>query len=170
MGEGTRVWAFAHVMEGAVVGRACNICDHTFVEAGARIGDGVVVKNGVQVWDGVTLEDRVFVGPNATFTNDLRPRAGRGGFDLVPTRVCRGATIGAGATVVCGATIGESAFVAAAALVVGDVPAHAFMAGAPARRRGWVCECARTLGPDLACACGRRYRLADEKSGLEPAS
>jgi acetyltransferase-like isoleucine patch superfamily enzyme len=169
VGSGTRVWAFAHVMKGAVIGRDCNICGHSFVEAGARLGDGVVVKNGVQIWDGVRLEDQVFVGPNATFTNDLRPRAEAADFELVPTRVRRGASIGANATVVCGSTIGESAFVAAGAVVTNDVAAHALMAGNPARRVGWVCVCAKRLGDDLACACGRRYRLVDEGGGLEPA-
>lgn len=169
VGPGTRVWAFAHVLPGAVVGAGCNLCDHTYVEGGAVIGDNVTVKNGVQVFDGVTLEDDVFVGPNATFTNDLRPRAfvkkDRSAF--LPTVVRQGATVGANATVVCGVQIGEEAFVAAGAVVTRDVPAHAFVAGAPAVRKGWVCWCAERLGDDLTCpACGRRYRLVDETTGL----
>src|SRR5438552_297505 len=75
VGPGTRVWAFAHVLAGAVIGRSCNICDHVFIEGGVRVGDRVTVKSGVQLWNGVTLEDDVFVGPNATFTNDLFPRS-----------------------------------------------------------------------------------------------
>ena len=75
IGEDTRVWAFAHVMKGAVIGSHCNICDHSFVESNVHIGDNVTIKNGVSVWDGVTLENNVFVGPNAVFTNDLNPRA-----------------------------------------------------------------------------------------------
>jgi len=170
VGAGTRVWAFAHVMAGARVGRDCNIGGGCFVEAGAVVGDRCVIKNGVQLWEGVHLADAVFVGPNATFTNDLRPRAGRpgGGFDLVETRVASGATIGANATIVCGAAIGEHAFVAAGAVVSRDVPAHALVAGAPARRVGWVCVCASRLDADLACACGRSYRLVDDRRGLAP--
>ena len=170
VGAGTRVWAFAHVMAGAVVGRNCNICGLSFIEDGAILGDGVVVKNGVQVWDGVELESDVFVGPNATFTNDLRPRAARSlpPSEFVPTRVRQGASLGANVTVVCGHVIGRHAFVAAGAVVTRDVPAHALVAGNPARRMAWVCECGLSLADDLACSCGRGYRLVDEQQGLEP--
>ena len=131
VGGGTRVWAFAHVMAGAVVGVDCNICGHSFIETGAVVGDRVVIKNGVQVWDGVTLEDDVFVGPNATFTNDPTPRANRprGQVVLLPTRVMAGATLGANATVLCGTTIGAFAFVAAGAVVTRGVAAHALVVG-----------------------------------------
>lgn len=163
VGSGTRVWAFAHVMPGAVVGSDCNVCDHAFVETGARVGDRVTIKNAVLLWDGVTVEDDVFIGPNAVFTNDLRPRAARERalVRLTPTTVRRGATIGANATVVCGTTIGPHAFVAAGAVVLRDVPAHALVAGNPARRVGWVCECGERLDGELGCGCGRRYRRDD---------
>jgi UDP-2-acetamido-3-amino-2,3-dideoxy-glucuronate N-acetyltransferase len=161
VGPGTRVWAFAHVLPGAVVGADCNICDHAFIEGGARLGDRVTVKNAVLVWDGVTVEDEVFLGPGMVFTNDLNPRSiikkGREGF--VPTVVRRGATIGANATIVCGVTIGEHAFVAAGAVVTRNVPAHALVAGNPARPKGWMCSCATRLGEDLRCPCGRQYAL-----------
>jgi len=171
---GTRVWAFAHVMAGARVGRDCNICGHSFVEDGAVLGNGVVIKNGVQVWRGVTLEDHVFVGPNATFTNDLRPRAARPRAEVTvsETLVKRGASLGANCTVVCGHVVGQEAFVAAGAVVASDVPPNAMMVGNPARRVGWVCGCGEGLPDHLACSCGRRYRLADdddEALGLEPA-
>jgi UDP-2-acetamido-3-amino-2,3-dideoxy-glucuronate N-acetyltransferase len=172
VGPGTRVWAFAHVMEGAVVGAGCNIGDHAFVEAGARLGDRVTVKNAVLVWDRVTIEDEVFLGPNAVFTNDLTPRAARRKSldEFLPTLVRRGATVGANATVVCGTTIGEHAFVAAGAVVSRDVPAYALVAGNPARRVGWVCACGERLDAALSCGCGRSYRLAGlEGEGLEPA-
>ena len=173
VGVNTRVWAFAHVMAGAVVGVDCNICGHSFVEGGARLGDRVVVKNGVQVWDRVTLEDDVFIGPNATFTNDLDPRAAfkKSPEAFLPTLVRRGATIGANATIVCGTTLGEGCFVAAGAVVTRDVPAYALVAGVPARATGWVCACGEGLGApsggEVECSCGRRYREAGS-AGLEP--
>lgn len=171
VGRGTRVWAWAHVLPGAVVGTDCNVCDHVFVEGGARVGNNVTIKNGVQIWDLVTVEDDVFIGPNATFTNDLRPRAflNRPSSELLPTVVRRGATIGANATVVCGTTIGPESFVAAGAVVTGDVAGHGFVVGNPGRRVGWVCTCASRLPASLVCDdCGRRFRLVDEHAGLEP--
>jgi acetyltransferase-like isoleucine patch superfamily enzyme len=171
IGPGTRVWAFAHVMQGAHVGAGCNLGDHVFVETGAWIGDRVTVKNQVLVWDRVTLEEEVFVGPGVVFTNDLRPRVRfrTPAEAFLPTRVARGASIGANATIRCGVTVGANAFVAAGGVVVRDVPPHALVAGNPARRIGWVCACAETLGSDLTCRCGRRYRLAvDGAAGLVP--
>lgn len=167
IGARTRVWAFAHVMEGARVGSDCNIGDHAFIESGARVGDRVTVKNCVLVWDRVTIEDDVFLGPNMVFTNDLRPRTAFKNPDaFLPTLVKRGASIGANATIVCGITIGEGAFVGAGSVVLRDVPAHALVVGNPARRIGWACACGETLAPNLACACGRCYRLVDSSAGL----
>jgi acetyltransferase-like isoleucine patch superfamily enzyme len=162
VGAGTRVWAFAHVLAGAVVGRDCNICDHTFIEGGARIGDRVTLKNGVSVWTGVVLDDDVFVGPNAVFTNDSVPRAApycTARENLSWTLVERGATIGANATVVCGVTIGEHAFVGAGAVVTRSVPAHALVVGVPGEPVGWMCRCGLRVEPDVTCDCGRRYEL-----------
>ena len=172
VGSGTKVWAFAHVMEGAVVGQGCNICGGAFIETGAVIGDRVTVKNNVLVWDKVTVADEVFLGPGVVFTNDLDPRAGfkKDAEQFLPTVVRHGATIGANATIVCGTTIGESAFVGAGSVIVDDVPAHALVVGNPARRVGWACACGTRLGDDLACACGRRYVVAAGADGLEPAS
>ena len=146
VGTGTRVWAFAHVLDGAVVGADCNIGDHAFIEGGARLGSRVTVKNAVLVWDGVTIGDDVFLGPNMIFTNDLHPRAfgSRDPATFTPTTVCTGATIGANATIVCGVTIGQYAFVAAGAVVVRDVAPYELVAGNPARHIGWVCRCGRT--------------------------
>jgi acetyltransferase-like isoleucine patch superfamily enzyme len=168
VGPRTRIWAFAHVLPGAEVGADCNVGDHAFIEGGARLGDRVTVKNAVLVWDRVSVEDEVFLGPNMVFTNALYPRAGfkKAREQLLPTLVRRGATVGANATVVCGVTIGRHAFVAAGAVVVHDVADHALVAGNPARRAGWMCACGQRLDEDLACACGRRYRLVDETAGL----
>ena len=113
IGEGTRIWAFAHVLPGAVIGANCNICDNTFIENDVEIGDRVTIKCGVQLWDGVTLEDDVFVGPNVTFTNDRMPRSRQRPEAFARTTVCAGASIGANATILPGVTIGRSAMVGA---------------------------------------------------------
>jgi acetyltransferase-like isoleucine patch superfamily enzyme len=170
VGQGTRVWAFAHVMKGARVGARCNLGEGVFVEGGVVIGDDVTVKNGVALYDGVTVEDEAFLGPHAVFTNDLRPRSGRfkrPPTKFSPTRIGRGATIGANATVICGHVIGEYAMIAAGAVVTTDVAPHALVAGVPARRLGFVCACGETLPRSLTCRCGRRYRRAG--AGLAPA-
>lgn len=138
LGSGTRVWAFAHVLPGAVIGEECNICDHVFIENDVRVGNRVTVKCGVQLWDGVTLEDDVFVGPNATFTNDLFPRSRQAPVEFARTVVRRGASIGANATLLAGISIGENAMVGAGAVVTKDVPANAIVLGNPARVRGFV--------------------------------
>jgi len=169
VGSGTRVWAFAHVLPGAVVGRDCNICDGAFVENEVVLGDNVTVKNNVLLFNGVTCENDVFLGPGVIFTNDLRPRAHRklGADDLLPTLVREGATLGAGVVVVCGTTIGANAFAAAGAVVTRDVPAHAFVAGNPARQKGWVCRCGARLNDALACPdCGAQHSLVSESKGL----
>jgi UDP-2-acetamido-3-amino-2,3-dideoxy-glucuronate N-acetyltransferase len=163
IGEGTRIWAFAHVMQAATIGRNCNICDHAFVESNVVIGDGVTIKNGVAIWDGVTLGDHVFVGPNAVFTNDLNPRAEvkKGHDQFVPTNIQEGATIGANATIVCGVTLGRYAFVGAGAVVIRDVPPYGLVVGNPARQIGYMCECGETLPESTVCVCGNRFESAE---------
>jgi acetyltransferase-like isoleucine patch superfamily enzyme/dTDP-4-dehydrorhamnose 3,5-epimerase-like enzyme len=133
IGRGTRVWAFAHVLPGAVIGEDCNICDHTFVENDVIVGNRVTLKCGVQLWDGVRIEDDVFVGPNATFTNDPFPRSGRHLAAYPPTVVRAGASIGANATILPGVTVGPGAMVGAGAVVTRSVPANALVVGNPAR-------------------------------------
>lgn len=156
VGEGTRIWAFSHVLPGAKIGKNCNLGEQVFVENEAVIGNGCTIKNGVQIWDKVTLEDDVFVGPNATFTNDLRPRAFRkiGSDQFHPTLVKKGATIGANATIVCGVTIGEYAMVGAGAVVTRDVPPHALVLGNPAEVKASLCYCGETTKQGRYCeAC-----------------
>ena len=133
IGSGTRIWAFAHVLEGATLGRDCNICDHVFIENKVTLGDRVTVKSGVQLWDGIHAEDDVFIGPNATFCNDPFPRS-KAYIEAYPeTRLRRGASIGANATILSGVTIGRHAMVGAGAVVTTNVPAHAVVVGNPAR-------------------------------------
>ena len=169
VGEGTRVWAFAHVLPGARVGRDCNICDGAFVEDGAVLGDRVTVKNGTLVFRGVTCEDEVFLGPNVLFTNDLRPRAGTRA-DPVPTTVRRGASLGAGTVVVCGTEIGEYAFAGAGSVVTRDVAAYSFVAGNPAGHKGWVCRCGARLDGLTCPTCGEGYLLDVTGTILSPRS
>ena len=133
IGEGTRIWQYVVILPGAVIGRDCNICSHCFIENKVIVGDRVTVKCGVQLWDGVTLEDDVFIGSNATFTNDLEPRSRNLEPTLLPTSVKKGASIGANATILPGLTIGEGAMVGAGAVVTKDVPPGTVVVGNPAR-------------------------------------
>lgn len=132
IGENTRIWAFVHVLPGARIGADCNICDNVFIENDVTIGDRVTIKCGVQIWDGIRLEDDVFVGPNATFTNDARPRSKQYPEKFLQTVVKKGASIGANATILPGLTIGSNAMVGAGAVVTKSVPSNAIVVGNPA--------------------------------------
>lgn len=132
IGHGTSVWQFVVVLPGAQIGVDCNICSHCFIEDDVVIGDRVTIKSGVQVWNGLRIEDDVFIGPNATLTNDLFPRS-KQEFELLQTIIRRGATIGANATILPGITVGEFAMVGAGAVVTRDVPDHTIVIGNPAR-------------------------------------
>lgn len=131
--ESSNVWQFCVVLPGAKIGERVNICSHCFVENDVKIGNDVTVKCGVQLWDGVELEDGVMVGSNVTFTNDRYPRSKNKDWTLLRTRVCKGATIGAGSTILPGITIGEKAFIAAGSVVTQDIPAGEIWMGSPAK-------------------------------------
>ena len=171
IGPGTRIWAWAHVMEGARVGADCNIGEQCFIEKGAVLGDRVTVKNGVAVWEGVTAEDDVFLGPNVALTNDLRPRSKIYHARVARTLLKRGASIGANATLLCGITVGEHAMVGAGAVVTRDVPAHGLVVGNPARLTGHVCACGERLrvrARTAACSsCGRKYSMTSARKVVE---
>lgn len=179
IGAGTSIWHGAHVMAGARIGEDCIVGQNVFIGGTAQIGRGCKIQNNVNIYDGVILEDFVFCGPSMTFTNLSSPLprsaiARRGAYQV--TRVRRHASIGANAVVVCGHELGEACFVAAGATVISDVAAYALVAGNPARRIGWVCECGGRLnfdGAHAACeasyeidgvahACGRRYEQHGE--------
>ncbi|UXN66763.1 WxcM-like domain-containing protein (plasmid) [Phyllobacterium sp. A18/5-2] len=132
VGNGTRVWAFAHVLPAAVIGENCNICDNVFIENDVIVGNNVTIKCGVQVWDGIRIGDNVFIGPNATFTNDKFPRSKAYPDEFLQTVVEASASIGANATILPGITIGRSAMIGAGAVVTKSVPANAVVVGNPA--------------------------------------
>ena len=132
------MWAFAHILPGAVLGEDCNVCDHVFVENDVRVGDRVTIKSGVQLWDGLRIADDVFIGPNATFSNDKFPRSRQHQAAVLQTHVGRGASIGGGAVLLPGVSIGAEAMVGAGAVVTRDVPPKAVVSGNPARIVGYV--------------------------------
>jgi UDP-2-acetamido-3-amino-2,3-dideoxy-glucuronate N-acetyltransferase len=167
LGEGCRVWHFAHICGGARIGERCSFGQNVFVGNDVSIGNNVKVQNNVSIYDAVTLEDDVFCGPSMVFTNVYNPRSAIARkSEYRNTLVKRGATLGANCTVVCGVSIGEFAFIGAGAVVNRDVAPYALMLGVPARRRGWMCVCGVQLPPDggavVCSACGARYVLTAE--------
>lgn len=170
IGEGTKVWHFAHILKDCEIGPNCTIGQNVMIGPSVRVGDSCKVQNNVSLYEGVVLEDGVFCGPSCVFANVNNPRASvERKNEFRKTLVRRGATIGANATIICGHELGEYSFIAAGAVVTGDVPAYALMAGVPARRIGWMSRAGERLGADLVCPRdGSRYRLvADDR--LEPA-
>jgi acetyltransferase-like isoleucine patch superfamily enzyme/dTDP-4-dehydrorhamnose 3,5-epimerase-like enzyme len=180
VGDGTRVWAFAHVLPGARIGADCNICDHVFVENDVVVGDRVTVKCGVQLWDGLRVADDVFIGPNVSFSNDKYPKSKEyASRVLLQTHIGRGASIGGGAAILPGLRIGARAMVGAGSVVTHDVPARAIVSGNPARIVGYADATRRAReahpsfggaeGEAVATSVGRvtlhRFRRVDDLRG-----
>ncbi|HET9645325.1 MAG TPA: acyltransferase [Burkholderiaceae bacterium] len=178
LGEGTRVWHFAHVCAGARIGSHCSLGQGVYVGNDVLIGDNVRIQNNVSVYDAVTLENDVFCGPSMVFTNVINPRAAVSRKHAYKrTLVKQGATLGANCTIVCGVTIGRWAFIGAGAVVTSDVPEFALMVGVPARRIGWMSRHGERLdlppfidaGAEREAACaatGERYLLRGEVCAL----
>ena len=122
IGSGTTIWQFCLVLEKAEIGKNCNISFNVFIENDVVIGDNVTIKSGVQVWDGLRIEENVFIGPNATFTNDLLPRSKHYPEKFAETQIRKGASIGANATILAGIEIGEYAMIGAGSVVTKNVP------------------------------------------------
>ena len=133
IGEGSKVWQFVVILKGAQIGRDCNICAHVLVEGDVVVGDRVTVKSGVQLWDGLRVGNDVFIGPNATFTNDRFPRSKIYTKSFLQTVIEDGASIGAGAVILPGVRIGMQAMVGAGAVVTRDVAPGSLVMGNPAR-------------------------------------
>jgi len=169
IGDSTQVWHFCHLMPGARVGRRCILGQNVFLASHVVVGDDCRIQNNVSLYDGTTLEDDVFLGPSCVLTNVENPRAQIRRRDLFsPTRLRRGATVGANATIVCGVTVGRYAFIGAGAVVTRDVPDYALILGVPGKRRGWMSRHGHKLAAPNAeglFTCpesGYRYRLTDD--------
>ena len=168
IGQGTKIWHFAHILGGTKIGERCVISQNVMIGPNVTVGHGCKIQNNVSIYEGVTLEDDVFCGPSMVFTNVLLPRAFvNRRSEFLPTLVRRGASIGANATIVCGNTVGQYAMVGAGAVVTRDVADFALVLGAPARRIGWVSRSGDRLGADLVCPrTGERYKLEEGKLAL----
>ena len=171
IGDGTKIWHFAHVREDAEIGKECVLGHSVYVGEGVKIGNRVKLENRATVYQGVKIEDNVFVGPHVTFTNDLYPRSHSTDWKIMPTSVKKGASIGAGTVVICGVTIGEYAMIGAGSVVTKDIPPHAMAYGTPTKIRGFVCKCGRRLTKEeerqkdvlMVCsACDEKYQIPRE--------
>lgn len=172
VGEGTKIWHFAHIREGAKIGRNCNIGKCVYIDTRVEIGNNVKIQNFASIYRGVKIEDDVFIGPAVTFTNDLYPRAFIWGEEkIIPTLVKRGASIGANSTILCGILIGEYAMIGAGSVVTKNVPPFGLVYGNPAILKGFVCYCGKKLrdivGEDskkilYKCSCGKSVEIKKE--------
>lgn len=169
IGKNSKIWHFTHVSAGASIGEGCTIGQNVYVGPKVKIGNRVKIQNNVSLPEGVILEDDVFCSPSVVFTNVIRPR----GFisrkhEFQKTIVKRGASLGANAIILCGRTLGAYCFIAAGAVVTKDVLDYALMIGIPARKKGWVCQCAATLTPNLVCpACSLVYQKLRRGEGIK---
>ena len=161
IGEGTVIWQFCVVLPNAVIGENCNINCNVFVENDVIIGDNVTIKSGVQIWDGMRVEDNVFIGPNATFTNDLQPRSKQHPGYFIQTILKKGASIGANATILAGVEIGNYAMIGAGSVVTKNIPPFTLWFGNPAKHKGFVTKTGEIISLDLIDEIGTAYKLVN---------
>jgi acetyltransferase-like isoleucine patch superfamily enzyme len=167
IGEGTQIWQFCVILNSARIGKNCNINSNVFIENDVYIGNTVTVKCGVQLWDGMRIGDKVFIGPNATFTNDLIPRTGVHPEKFLETHIMEGASIGANSTVLGNRIIGKYAMIGAGSVVTCDIPDHTLWYGNPAKFRGYVCRCGSKLGDDMVCPqCKEKISIENIRDNL----
>ena len=161
IGQGTKIWQFCVVLEGATIGQNCNINMNVFIENDVEIGNNVTVKPGVQLWDGLRVEDDVFIGPNVTFTNDLAPRSKQYPDTFVTTIIKRGASLGANCVILAGRTIGEYALIGAGSVVSKDVPANTVWYGNQAVQKGYITNSGILLNFSLCDKTGKKRKLEE---------
>lgn len=164
VGDGTIIWQYCNIMDGAEIGENCKLGANVFVENGVFIGNGVKIKNNIALYTGVRCEDDVFLGTNCVFTNVKNPRSFiERKSEFKETIVRKGATIGANTTIICGNTIGKYAFVGAGAVITKDVPDYGLVMGNPSVLEGYVCKCGKRLekqGDKYICPdCGNCYKM-----------
>jgi acetyltransferase-like isoleucine patch superfamily enzyme len=168
IGAGTKIWHQSQIMGGARIGTNCKLGKSVYVDSGVEIGNNVKIQNGISVYKGVTVEDDVLLGPHMVFTNDLYPRAFNDSYEILPTLVKKGASVGANATIVCGVTLGNFCMVGAGSVVTADVTDYALVVGNPARVIGYVCACGKRLAVDyknkrdgqVICErCGKQFKI-----------
>jgi len=159
IGENTNIWQFCVILKKAAIGSNCNICSNVFIENDVAIGNNVTIKNGVQIWDGITIDDDVFIGPNATFTNDFAPRSKQHPQEFSKTIIKKGASIGANSTLLCGLVVGEYSMVGAGSVVTKNIGKQELWYGNPAKHMGYICKCGKKCDSSLVCnECKERLK------------
>jgi acetyltransferase-like isoleucine patch superfamily enzyme len=144
VGKNVKIWHYVQIREGAVIGDNSSLGKSVYIDKNVKIGSNVKIQNRASIYDGVTIEDDCFIGPHVVFTNDKTPRA-FGEWKIIKTLVKKGASIGANSTIICGVTLGEYCMVGAGSVVTENVPAHALVYGNPAKLKGFVCFCGKSL-------------------------
>lgn len=155
--ESTNIWQFCVVFPKAQIGENCNICSHCLIENDVKIGNNCTIKSGVQLWDGIELEENVMIGANCTFTNDLYPRTKNRDWKLLHTKICTGASIGAGSVILPGLTIGSHSMIGAGSVVTKNIPKNTLWVGNPAQMVGYITKDNQILNLQLRDKGGRLH-------------